>query len=137
MADHGMLTLEHDPIEALGWPAMTMDFTVAEGVDISQLKPGDRVRFTLKKVGDGWRISAIEKAAPIEGTGIVRGVMADHGMLTLEHDPIEALGWPAMTMDFTVAKGVDIRGLKDGDRIRFTLKKDGDRWVITAIERQP
>ena len=137
MADHGMLTLEHDPIEALGWPAMTMDFTVAEGVDISLFKPGDRVRFTLKKEGDGWRISAIEKAAPIEGTGIVRGVMADHGMLNLEHDPIAALGWPAMTMDFTVTEGVDIGGLKDGDRIRFTLKKDGDRWVITAIERQP
>ena len=42
-----------------------------------------------------------------------------------------------MTMDFTVTEGVDIGGLKDGDRIRFTLKKDGDRWVITAIERQP
>ncbi len=136
MAGHGMLTLEHDPVEALGWPAMTMDFTVLDGVDLSGFREGDRVRFNLKQVDGSWRISAIEKAAPVTGSGVVRGVMADHGMLSLEHDPIEALGWPAMTMDFTVADGVDIGDLKAGDRIRFTLKKDGDRWVITAIERQ-
>ncbi len=136
MAGHGMLTLEHDPVEALGWPAMTMDFTVLDGVDLSGFREGDRVRFNLKQVDGSWRISAIEKAAPVTGSGVVRGVMAGHGMLTLEHDPIEALGWPAMTMDFTVADGVDIGDLKAGDRIRFTLKKDGDRWVITAIERQ-
>ncbi len=137
MADHGMLTLEHEPIEALGWPAMTMDFTTLEGVDLSGLKPGDVVTFTLKPEGERWLIASVEKTAPVEGRGEVKAVMADHGMLTLEHEPIEALGWPAMTMDFVTAKGVDLSGLEPGDRVAFTLKKDGDRFVITAIRKLP
>lgn len=60
-------------------------------------------------------------APPIAGEGTVTAVMADHRMLTIEHGAIEALGWPAMTMDFNVAEGVDLAALKVGRRIRFTL----------------
>lgn len=136
MAEHGMLTLAHEPIEALGWPAMTMDFTVAEGVDLTGLKPGDHVTFQLRKEGERYVITAIQVAAPVQGTGVVKAVMPSHGMLTLAHDPIPALEWPAMTMDFKVAEGVDIASLKPEQRIMFTLEKEGDRYVITAIHAQ-
>jgi len=39
-------------VQALGWPAMTMDFAVAEGVDISKLKAGDKVDFELVRGAD-------------------------------------------------------------------------------------
>lgn len=60
-------------------------------------------------------------APSIAGEGTVTAVMADHRMLSIEHGAIEALGWPAMTMDFTVDEGVDLAALKVGSRIRFTL----------------
>lgn len=60
----------------------------------------------------------------ITGEGTVKTVMADHRMLTLDHAPIEALGWPAMTMDFNVASDVDLSGLEVGETIRFVLEKD-------------
>ncbi|MCJ9430061.1 efflux RND transporter periplasmic adaptor subunit [Kordiimonas marina] len=47
------VTLAHGPIKALGWPAMTMDFDVAEDVDLSGFKVGDRLHFTLKRGEDG------------------------------------------------------------------------------------
>ena len=41
------INLSHEPIPAIKWPAMKMDFTVAPSVDLSQVKPGAKVQFTL------------------------------------------------------------------------------------------
>jgi Cu(I)/Ag(I) efflux system periplasmic protein CusF len=45
--------LNHGPVETLGWPAMKMAFSVVDTVDISGLKPGDQVQFTLLKTDTG------------------------------------------------------------------------------------
>lgn len=45
--------LNHGPVEVLGWPAMKMAFSVLDTVDISSLKPGDQVQFTLHKTDTG------------------------------------------------------------------------------------
>lgn len=77
---------------------------------------------------------AAQPAQAVSGEGTVTAVMADHRMLTIDHAPIEALGWPAMAMDFTVAEGVDLSGIEVGERIHFTLKKGADgRYVIGEI----
>jgi Cu/Ag efflux protein CusF len=47
------LNITHGPIAALNWPGMTMDFTVAPGVDIGALKPRGKVKFTLGRGADG------------------------------------------------------------------------------------
>lgn len=41
------LKISHGPIDALGWPSMTMEFPVQAGVNLSQLKPGQEVRVAL------------------------------------------------------------------------------------------
>jgi membrane fusion protein, copper/silver efflux system len=42
------ITLDHEPIAALGWPSMTMGFKVKDGKQLSKLKAGDEVDFDLK-----------------------------------------------------------------------------------------
>ncbi len=60
MAGHGMIDLEHDPIDELGWPAMSMSFLALEGVDLSDFTVGQAVTFELQRNEEGeWRISAI------------------------------------------------------------------------------
>ncbi len=41
------------------------------------------------------------------------------GSVTLSHEPVPAIGWPAMTMTFALADPRLGRGLKTGDRVRF------------------
>lgn len=53
IAAGGMLNITHEPIVSLGWPAMTMDFAVADAVDLSSFGVGDRVHIELTKTGDG------------------------------------------------------------------------------------
>ena len=63
-------------------------------------------------------------AQPVTGEATVIAVMAEHRMLTLDHAPIEALGWPAMTMDLGLTERADLSGVQVGDRIQFTLVPD-------------
>jgi Cu/Ag efflux protein CusF len=58
------INLSHQPITALGWPAMTMDFAVAPSVDLSRIKPGSRVNFSLEKASGGmYEIDTLQPAA--------------------------------------------------------------------------
>lgn len=65
-------------------------------------------------------------------TGVVKDVNAAAGTITIDHGPVKALNWPAMTMTFK-APSVDLRSIKPGDHVRFQPAADG---TITRLERQ-
>lgn len=75
-------------------------------------------------------------SASAKGRGVINSLMVDHGMITLEHDAIESLGWPAMTMDFITQEGVSLKGLAVGDTVEFELQKSDDKFLISAISKQ-
>jgi len=54
--------------------------------------------------------------------------------MTLAHDAIPALKWPAMTMGFKLADPRLAAGLAPQQAVRFTFSKQGEDYVITAIE---
>ena len=53
------LGISHQPIPEWQWPAMEMDFTVADGVDISQLKPDQTLHLQVEQEGNEYRIIQI------------------------------------------------------------------------------
>lgn len=67
-----------------------------------------------------------------QGTGVIRKLDAKTGAITLQHAPIPALGWPAMTMPFQ-AKPELLAGLKVGQAVTFTVEA-GEPPLITAIK---
>lgn len=62
----------------------------------------------------------------VSGTGVVNAVNIDMRMVNLSHDPIPALGMPAMTMDMAVSDDVMLHGLNPGTSVDFTLVKGPD-----------
>jgi len=66
----------------------------------------------------------------------VRGVVEEVPTteMTLAHDAIPALKWPAMTMGFKLADPRLAAGLAPQQAVRFTFSKQGEDYVITAIE---
>jgi Cu/Ag efflux protein CusF len=57
------VNLSHDPIPEIGWPAMTMEFPVAPSIDLTAIKPGTRVNFTIEQGQGGmYEIKAIAPA---------------------------------------------------------------------------
>ncbi|VAW50358.1 Cobalt/zinc/cadmium efflux RND transporter, membrane fusion protein, CzcB family [hydrothermal vent metagenome] len=61
MAEDRKLKLQHEPIKELGWPAMTMDFILADDVDISNLSVDEKVMFVLEERDDRYLITAIHE----------------------------------------------------------------------------
>lgn len=68
-----------------------------------------------------------------EGTGVVRAVNAQEGTVTLAHEPIPALGWPAMTMAFRAQSAGLLNGVSVGQRVHFVLANENGRPVLTEI----
>ena len=44
-ASRGKVTFDHEPVASMKWPAMTMEFDVADRKMLDNLKPGTRVQF--------------------------------------------------------------------------------------------
>jgi Cu(I)/Ag(I) efflux system protein CusF len=73
-------------------------------------------------------------AAAVQAVGTVRKVDPAQGKVTLQHEPIDRLGWPAMTMAFRVRDAKLLEGLEPGRKVRFAFVQQGPAYVITAIE---
>jgi Cu(I)/Ag(I) efflux system membrane fusion protein len=66
--------------------------------------------------------------------GRVDSVDAAAGSVTLEHEPVPSLKWPAMTMDFKLANPALLQGLKPGTRLNFEfVERQPGEWVVTRI----
>lgn len=52
-ADRRRITLTHEPMPKIGWPAMTMVFPAQQTIDLSTFRAGDHVDFSLMKSPDG------------------------------------------------------------------------------------
>jgi len=70
-----------------------------------------------------------------KGKGVVVAIDRDAGTVTLKHQPIASLGWPAMTMDFKATPPTLLSGLKVGQKIAFDANEGDGAPLITAIRK--
>ncbi|MGJ3648173.1 copper-binding protein [Sphingomonas sp. GlSt437] len=75
-------------------------------------------------------------AAPktASGEGTITAIDATTGKISLSHGPIAELNWPAMTMGFN-AGTTQTKGLRIGDKVRFTFRWDGKTAEIETIDK--
>ncbi|MFT4173793.1 MAG: copper-binding protein, partial [Rhodocyclaceae bacterium] len=77
---------------------------------------------------------AAHAAPTVGGRGIVKAI--GNGSITLQHEPIPALQWPAMTMAFELATPDLTQGLHSGDNVQFQLRNSEQGAVITGIVKE-
>lgn len=138
MPGHRMINATHDPVDEWGWPAMTMDFMVAEPVDFGLFVLDSTVQIEIEKTDQGgYQIVDVQKpdnSATVDG--VINSIMAGHRMLNISRGAIEKWGRGPATMDFMVAEGISLDGLREGMNIRFTFElKDGE-FVISELTEQ-
>jgi|SRR5687768_2486449 Cu(I)/Ag(I) efflux system periplasmic protein CusF len=75
-----------------------------------------------------------QSAAAHQATGTVKKVDAGKGVVTLAHDPVKSLKWPAMTMGFTVKDKALIDKLQPGKKVEFEFVQQGKDYVITGVK---
>ena len=69
-----------------------------------------------------------------KGVGIVKKVDATEGNVTLQHEPIQSIGWPTMTMTFGVKNKKMLGSLKPDQKVEFSFIQQGSNYVITSIK---
>lgn len=76
------------------------------------------------------------KPADAQGMGIVKAIDTARNTITLKHEAITSIGWPAMTMAFNVASPDLLKAAKVGDKVKFTLHPAGMASTVTSITVQ-
>ncbi|HUZ13882.1 MAG TPA: copper-binding protein [Caulobacteraceae bacterium] len=75
---------------------------------------------------DGAMVSA-------DGAGVVKALDAGAGTVTIQHGPIAALKWPAMTMTFKAQPPSVLRDVHVGEKVAFRLMQMGGSTTLTSI----
>ena len=69
-----------------------------------------------------------------KATGVVKTVDTKTGTVTLAHDPVKSLNWPAMNMGFQVKDKALLDKLQPGKKIEFEFMQQGKDYVITTVK---
>jgi len=69
-----------------------------------------------------------------EVAAVVKAVDRSKGTVTLAHQPIPSLNWPAMTMDFAVKNKILFDKLTVGKQVQVELTQQGRDYVVTAVK---
>jgi Cu(I)/Ag(I) efflux system protein CusF len=70
------------------------------------------------------------------GVGVITAIDKASSTLTIKHDAIPAVDWPAMTMAFKATPPALLDGLKVGEKIKIDVKVNGSDAEVTAVTPQ-
>ena len=68
-----------------------------------------------------------------QGTGVVEAIDTAKGTVTIKHQAIASIHWPAMTMTFKADPPNLLKDVKVGEKVNFTLHPAGANSTVTAI----
>jgi Cu(I)/Ag(I) efflux system membrane fusion protein len=69
------------------------------------------------------------------GIGTVKALDWASATVTIAHDPIASLSWPAMTMDFRVKDPALLKALKPGEKVDFEIvEQPAGEYVLVRVD---
>ncbi|VTU42384.1 copper-binding protein [Variovorax sp. RA8] len=77
---------------------------------------------------------AADKQSTHMAKGVVKKINAKTGMVTVAHEPVQSMNWPAMTMDFKVKDKMLLKKFADGKDVEFEFAKEGSGYVVKSVK---
>lgn len=115
--------------------AMTHEESVDASAIESHAAAGTAAVTSSTKAQSGRQLAQAGAAAEPSGTGTINAVDIERRTVNISHEPIPAIGWPAMTMDIAVAPSVDLEAVAPGSQVTFSLSRGADgMYVIDSLE---
>ncbi|GAD91237.1 heavy metal efflux pump membrane fusion protein CusB [Vibrio halioticoli NBRC 102217] len=140
MLDHGMLTINHDPVPEWDWPSMNMNFNLADEVEVTPMQVGQSIDFEMRKGADGqyeivdYKLGEVAAVSEVWMQGKITMLIADFGMITLEHKASDELGWEAGEMNFTAEDSLDLSGYSEGQQVEFLVQQQGNDYLLLQLK---
>jgi Cu(I)/Ag(I) efflux system protein CusF len=74
------------------------------------------------------------KAGKHVAKGTVKSADAKAGTVTLDHEPVKSMNWPAMSMTFQVKDKALMDKLAQGKKVEVEFEQRGKDYVITSAK---
>jgi Cu(I)/Ag(I) efflux system periplasmic protein CusF len=105
-------------------------FGTAQSVD---MKGMDMKDMEMKDTGDKPETNG-SRTTIHQMKAVVKAVDAANGKVTLAHEPVKSLNWPAMTMNFSVKDKALFDNLPVGKRVEVEFVQQGSDYVVTRVK---
>jgi Cu(I)/Ag(I) efflux system protein CusF len=69
-----------------------------------------------------------------KATGVVTKVDPNAGKVTIKHEPVQSMKWPAMSMAFTVKDKALLEKLAKDKKVDFEFVQQGRDYVLTSVK---
>jgi Cu(I)/Ag(I) efflux system periplasmic protein CusF len=110
--------------------AVAMLFAALAVPAAAQMKGMDMKDMDMKMDKGGKKSAAKSHHA----TGTVKSVDAAKGTVTVDHEPVTSMNWPAMSMTFKTKDKKSLQAIKPGQKIEFDFVQRGKDYVITKVK---
>lgn len=83
------------------------------------------------QMGEG--VHGMKMHETAQGTGVIKAIDSARDTITLQHQAIESIHWPAMTLTFWATPPSLLHSVKIGEKVDCTLHPDGANSTVTAL----
>lgn len=97
--------------------------------EMSQEMKGD-----MKGMDMGKKPSSAAKGTTHHAKGTVQSIDEKQAKVTLAHEPVASLNWPAMTMSFKVKDKALMNKLSTGKRVDVEFVQEGEDYVVRSVK---
>lgn len=105
------------------------------GEKASDADGADATKASTDAVGAGVAVDDPSTAKAVKSSGTVTAIDKAARKITLDHQPIPEVGWPAMTMAFSAEPEV-LGTVEVGDKVAFDATITGNAGEVTAVTEQ-
>lgn len=111
-----------------------MDMKDMNGMDMKSMNMQGCTDMMKKNTADS-KVRGTSKGGPVHKTsGVVKAVDPANGKVTLAHDQVKTLNWPAMTMTFGVKNKSLLDKLAVGKKVDVEFTQQGSNYVVSAVK---
>lgn len=138
--DDRKVNVSHGAIKEIPMMAMTMDFGVADEVDITSLQEGMEIPIEVTMTGEGeFTVTNVAIADPDKWTNAtINNVDVENRKANFKHSAIKNIGMMAMTMDFDIATSVDMSALEVGAEVQIIVEMPSEGvFEVTHVRVMP
>lgn len=118
------------PAQHFAFSTVLASFFAAVSLSHAQMGGMDMKGMEMKGVGAEKK----SEAKSHKGVGTVKKVDLAASTVTIAHDPIKSMNWPAMNMTFAIKDNALLGRFSQDKKVEFEFVQRGSDYVITSVK---
>ena len=109
--------------------ALVATFSALSACNKNEASEQKKVEVPMEQMSKG-----TSTTTTVQAVGVITAIETKENILTIDHEAIPEINWPAMTMGFKVSDPVLLNNLTKGEKVDFKLKVEGETYTVVDIK---